>query len=101
MSLREYHDINHTRPLVPYEECFSCGKARADCRRKIKFWTWFEADEWVDEYNQLNNYQKPVTRYHCRHCGYWHMTTARGKRQLKRAEQQRRRWLVETQGKKS
>ena len=77
----------------PFATCVKCWRARAVCRRKIRFNSYATVDIAVDDFNQARAYVRPVTRYRCRWCMAWHMTTAKGAAQLKRAERQRRKWL--------
>lgn len=88
----EYHERNRAHP-GPFSTCAKCWRARRVCRSKIRFNRYEAADIAVDNLNQSRNYVRPVTRYRCRWCMAWHMTTAKGRIQLKRAERQRRKWL--------
>lgn len=88
-----HHNKNHPDG-VPFDECRICGRDRAVCARKLRFASWQEASEWVEEYNVSHGYVDPVTRYACRWCGAWHMKTAKDPRARWRAEKARRKWLV-------
>lgn len=88
-----YHVTRHD-PTVPITTCWRCGKAQADCRRKIRFTTWQEANQWVTESNHTRSFDPPVTRYRCRWCNGWHMCTATRKHQRRRAERARRKWRI-------
>lgn len=96
LSPEQYHAKNHRGPLG---DCWLCGRARARCREKIHFGSWQEAEEWVREFNESHRYETAVTRYRCRWCGGWHMAnTAGAGHARKRAEKQRRKWLVRQKG---
>lgn len=89
----DYHSIYHEGEFAT---CWLCGKARATCRRKIRFNHWSEADEWVRDLNETRKYRNPVARYRCRWCRGWHMTSVTSKIQRSRTEKQRRKWLAKT-----
>jgi hypothetical protein len=92
LSPQQWHEKNHAGV---FGECWYCQRARAHCRSKIRFSTWQEAEEWVRDRNESCGYVQPVTRYPCRWCDGWHMTRADDRRSAKRAERQRRKWLVQ------
>lgn len=79
-----------------FESCWYCQRARAHCRSKIRFATREDVDEWVRDRNESSAYVQPVTRYPCRWCLGYHMTSASGKYQARRAERARRKWLSRT-----
>jgi hypothetical protein len=91
-SPERYHEDNHL--WSPFEECRRCQRARAICRSKRSYASWAEADVAVREVNERESYASPVTRYRCRWCLLWHLTTARRTPQRKRMEKQRRKWLA-------
>ena len=83
-----------------FEECWRCQRSQAHCKSKIRFATWEEARDWVDDLNQSRAYVNPVYRYSCRWCRGWHMSSAdgkgpSGKTRAKRVERERRKWLIE------
>lgn len=90
-----YHRRNHHGE---FDTCWDCQRARAICRSKIPFDTVEAVDASVKELNEQRGYQRPVQRYPCRWCPGWHMKTARKKHDVKRAEKQRRKWLVSRRG---
>ena len=94
-SPEDYHSTRHEGD---FSTCWSCGKARADCRRKIRFAHWSEADEWVRDLNETREYHNPVARYRCHWCHGWHMTSATSRIQRGRTEKQRRKWLAKLAG---
>lgn len=80
------------------DPCWRCGRDQARCKRKIKFASYQEADEWVKEFNESHEYKKGVTRYHCIWCNGWHMRKPGGrykKTQIRRIEKMRRKWMIE------
>lgn len=91
-----HHNKNHRYQGqgAPFETCRVCARDEAVCKRKIRFATWQEANEWVTEYNESTGYTRPVTRYPCRWCNGWHMKTAKDPRTRARVERARRKWLV-------
>lgn len=94
MNPETYHRKNHRPADAPFAECWSCGRDRAVCRSKIRFGSWAEADDWVEDYNLNRRWEPPyMTRYRCRWCGGWHMKTARDVRAVARMEKRRRKWL--------
>ena len=95
-SPERHHEDNHPGP--PFEECWRCQRARAICRSKRSFASYVRADEAVREVNERESYASPVTRYRCRWCLMWHLTTARRKPQVRRMEKQRRKWLARAAG---
>lgn len=91
-----HHNKYHRDTGQPFDTCWLCARDRAVCRTKIRFTTWEEANEWVDDYNLNREWEPPhMTRYPCRWCDGWHMKTARDPRSRARMEKQRRKWLVE------
>lgn len=95
LTPERYHAKNH---VFEFENCWRCQRARAICRTKIRFDSWQEAEGWVREFNEQREFADCVTRYRCRWCGGWHMTKANGPPSSKRAEKQRRKWLVRRAG---
>jgi hypothetical protein len=88
-----YHAKNHSVGMVPFEECWRCQRAKAICRSKRRFGTREAVDERVREINEGNGYTSPVSRYPCRWCPGWHLTSATTRVQVRRTEKQRRKWL--------
>jgi hypothetical protein len=90
----EYHRSEH-RPDVSFEDCWNCGRAKAQCRAKVK-WT----DQWLawdraKELNEERRYETPIRVYRCRWCLCWHFTSSfRSNAEAARAEKQRRKWLT-------
>lgn len=89
----KYHVENHSPP-IPFGDCWRCARARAICQSKRTYDTREAADTAVKTVNEAESYRQPVVRYRCRWCLLWHLTTARTKPRARRAEKQRRRWLV-------
>jgi hypothetical protein len=93
-SPERYHEENHVRRgRAAFTDCWDCQRARALCRSKRRFDSREAADAAVTELNESRAYERPVVRYRCRWCPGWHLTTARSKVRVKRAEKQRRKWL--------
>jgi hypothetical protein len=90
-----YHEKNHRGP---FEGCWQCGRAKAICKRKIRYDSWQDAEVVVARMNESDGYAEPVSRYRCRWCLLWHVTHATGKVRAKRAERARRRWLIGQRG---
>ena len=90
----EFHLSEH-RPDVSFEDCWSCGQARANCRAKVR-WTdkWLAWDR-VKELNQERAYEPPLRVYQCRWCLCWHFTSKFRSGQVARLERQRRKWLTQ------
>jgi hypothetical protein len=86
-----YHEKNHDGPFAG---CWRCERAQAICRGKRRYDTRETADAAVRAVNEREGYASPVVRYRCRWCPSWHLTTARDKRRVKRAEKQRRKWVI-------
>jgi hypothetical protein len=81
-------------------ECWRCGRDRAACRRKIRFATWVQAREWIDEYHVSRGYAEPwQRRYRCVWCDAFHTTSNLDERDRKRIEKARRKWLVAARAK--
>jgi hypothetical protein len=93
LTPERWHQKNHQLALN-FVDCRRCGRARSTCRSKQRFDTWQDADAAVRAKNESDGYARPVVRYPCRWCPGWHMTTARGRVQVRRAERQRRKWLI-------
>jgi len=91
----QYHNKNHSDGRYKFESCWRCARARFHCLSKIKFSSWLEAEEWVQEFNESRSYKDCVTRYRCRWCMHWHMAKADDKRSMKRTEKKRRKWLIQ------
>lgn len=92
MDPERYHAKNHF-DVIPFAECWRCGRAKAICCRKVRYESWEDADRARNEVNEREGYAQPVSRYRCRWCLLWHLTTATTKQQTRRAEKQRRKWL--------
>lgn len=95
MSPERYHEKNHAGRTgdEPFEGCWRCGRARAICKSKISYASYEDAQLAADEINIKEGYKSPLTRYVCRWCLLWHLTTAKTKIRVKRTEKQRRKWL--------
>lgn len=93
MDPERYHVKNHSDGAVPFADCRRCQRAQAICHSKRRFATWEEAEARAREINEGTAYARPMARYRCRWCPCWHLTTARTKVRVKRAEKQRRKWL--------
>lgn len=95
LTPEEWHESRHAgrRDSKPFEQCWYCGRARARCRRKIRFATREEADEWVAERNKNSGFRDPAKRYRCRWCLGYHMARPKRPHELKRIEKHRRKWL--------
>jgi hypothetical protein len=92
-----HHNKAHRRSGHPFDTCWDCAREKAVCAAKIRFGSWQEANEWVDNFNAERGFQdggKPVMRYRCRWCEGWHMATARHPRTRARVERWRRKWLI-------
>lgn len=96
MGIQRRHDRSH-RP-GPMDQCWHCQRARAICRTKIRFATWYEADEWVTEFNESRNYTDTVWRYYCEWCNGWHMHRTKDKVSRLGVERARRQWLRRRHG---
>jgi hypothetical protein len=92
-SPEQWHAKNHNR-VVSITNCWKCQRAKAVCHSKLRYWTREAADLAVNRFNQTFGWAKQCTRYRCRWCGDWHLTTSRTKVQLKRGEKQRRKHLI-------
>lgn len=103
ISPEQWHEKRHSKRLdcsPVFEECWRCQRSKSHCKSKIRFITWEEAREWVEELNQSREYVNPVYRYPCRWCSGWHMSSAdgkgpNGKTKARRVERERRRWLIQ------
>ncbi len=96
-SPERYHEKNHyerDRGPESFEECRRCRWAQAHCRSKRRFDSREAAEDAVRALNEREGYASPVVRYRCRWCPGWHLTTARTKVRAKRAERQRRKWII-------
>lgn len=86
-----YHEDEHHGPFA---DCWRCQRARAICRTKRRYDSYEAADGAVKAQNEAEAYVRPLVRYRCRWCLFWHATTARNPVRVKRAEKQRRKWLI-------
>lgn len=91
-----HHNKNHKDTGLSFEDCYVCRRDQAVCQKKIRFSSWQEANEWVDELNVSRQYEgQLVMRYPCRWCQGWHMKTAKDKHDLARIERYRRKWRTQ------
>lgn len=93
-----HHERRHHGEFVG---CWYCQRSYAICRTKRLYITWQAADRAVLELNETRAYVSPVTHYRCRWCLCWHVKTCRDKTELRRAEQQRRKWLINKRAKEN
>jgi hypothetical protein len=91
MTVHEWHVNHHSRPDLEVVDCPECRDAWRACQRKIRHLTRDEATAAADA--DLVHNRRPKVIYTCRACGFFHLTTARGKHQLKKAEKRRRKLL--------
>ncbi len=93
----QHHNHKHKHKDIgaSFEDCHVCDRDRRVCERKIRFHTWFEADEWVLDYHIEHKWEPPLmTRYQCRWCEKWHMKKCKDKRERARAQRQFRKFVL-------
>lgn len=97
MTPEQWHGRKHQRPWdepVSIEDCWRCQRNRAVCRSKRDYDTQEEAISAALEFNVLRGWDLPVVPYTCRYCEKLHLTKARRKNSQRRAEKQRRKWVI-------
>lgn len=93
--LRHHRACHEPRGPVAVESCAKCAIDRNVCERKRVFAHWATADDLVRLINETTEYARPVTRYRCRWCDFWHLTSRMNRDRARRVEKARRRWLTE------
>ena len=93
-SPEEYHWTKHLSD-GPFEECWSCGRAKAKCKRKVRFSNSWSAWGRAHELNQESNHQICLKAYQCRWCLSWHLTSKTDTFRDTRDRREMRAWQVE------
>lgn len=91
---QEYHWTEHLTG-VPFEECWACGRAQAQCKRKVKFNSFWEARDRAHELNLDNKFVPCLKAYQCRWCLRWHLTSKTDTFRNTKERKTMRKWMVE------
>ena len=83
----------HHNPAITIEDCWHCGKRRAQCASKSSFDEW-DAINQAHVINVREDWAKPVRAYWCHICGHHHLTRANTPRKRRRIERQGRRRMA-------
>jgi hypothetical protein len=79
---------------APIESCYRCWLAVQRCMHKQRFTDRDEARELARKINEQERYRKPLILYRCPICDLIHLTSNLHRRQARRVERQRRKWLI-------
>lgn len=101
MTPEQWHRRNHgsiadPRTTPEMANCWRCQRAVAICKSKKTFPDNRTAADGARSQNIEMGWERPVYPYPCRHCGAYHVATAKKARKVKRVEKQRRKWLRES-----
>lgn len=94
---KQWHEKRHHRSFlagISYEDCWYCQRMLAHCKSKIRWETGDEAREAALDFNIERDWVNPLYAYRCRNCEAWHTATARDKHSKRKAERQRRKWIL-------
>lgn len=95
-EIRKHHLAAHQNAAtLVIDECPKCKADQAACERKRQFGHWADADLVVRRINELGDYKRPITRYRCRWCDLWHLTSRMNRSRARRVERMRRKWVTE------
>jgi len=94
---QEFHESNHQFTHATFEECWQCGKQRAQCKGKRPFSDRWSADRYAQEHNEEQGFDCPLATYRCRWCLKIHLTSTLDIFQMRRVERRRRSWLTKNE----
>lgn len=92
LTPQEIHERRH-QAEVPMPECWRCARNVRKCGGKITYPDWPTAFSVSVEVNVKREWSTRVLPYKCNYCDGYHLATARGKHEERKAEKVRRKVL--------